>query len=1026
MPRYINKETGAVVEFVGEAADYARTSGKYTPEDGGGFSATVEGVPVRLPAEATEFQGGKAGGAPGASEQLAGERAAFMEEMHGGAGQQALTFGEGLGSGLTLGLSDVVLDKVGAETEQRAEVNPGTRLGGELTGILVASLASGGSVGAATGAGKLAKVGSILAKTPSGAVSRAATKLGAAIGGVKGLVTAGAAEGAIYAAGQTASQMLVTDEPLSAEAVWATIGKNAAFGAGGGFVGGALAGGLGKGWTKLKAAKLSAPVVDMASQEGKAISGRMAEAVVELDTVADDLITRLDAPALSGFSPGTPSPQPTGSAALGDLVPSVENTKEVASRLFDAAKATGNQELVKEARKLFSAHGTFLKIRGLHPGQVDEAFGLFDQGARKLASKIDSRPAAADDVVEQLDPIREYHVNRRSYEINDKVRAGKALSDEEQQIMKGVEDALAKPEAKLAANTRLYRGVKSNVELPKVGDELADKAPAFATTDDAVGNRFRMDIDDIDDDVEEIKRGFLLEIDAKAGARGLPLNDFQKSVLLPANTKLRVTAVDPKTRIVSATLDGSAAPKAAAPSQAEAAAKQSVATELRAAQKAARKALGIDGPITGADIARLLKEPAETLGPKMKALDEYLSQARKLATQAGETDALVRFDAAATAMGEAASEATAGATGSALRDVAQGLGLYEGGEVIGGPVGDILQVAGAAKLVKGGSSKMAKNGASFLKRVVRGSARVIGGRGASNVLPGGRMASIAAYQVGSKAFGSLFDNVVGQRTIAGVTNQTVTRLATAFERLGRPAGAAVRTGGLSSTAVMSDVSFNYGQVEEQPKATDLRGAFKARSTELAACAANPMGCQQRIHDDLAELRRINPYVADELEMLAINIAGFLYEKMPKDPGTMNRLGQSTWKAPDHDIRGFGEFVKGATHPLETIEAAFDGRISPQAAEAVRTLFPNLFNQMQEQLAENAPALRKKLSLEERTRLSVLFQTPLDSTMDPTFRGFISEQNALRAQEMQEQQQTAGSSSRASSPTPTTGAEQLLA
>lgn len=437
--------------------------------------------------------------------------------------------------------------------------------------------------------------------------------------------------------------------------------------------------------------------------------------------------------------------------------------------------------------------------------------------------------------------------------------------------------------------------------------------------------------------------------------------------------------------------------------------------------------LGTTGGVQPAHVIRLLKAAPDVSGPQLQALDEYLSVAKKFATENGDVRALDRLAVAEKAIAEAAAVATGGADKAGLRDLAIGMTLMGADSQIDGPVGDLAGVAGAATLMKATGSS--KTGRRFLRRVANGSARALGGRTANKAL-GVRngIGSVAGYQVGSKAFSSLFDTVVGQRAVAGVTGGGLGRIAAAFESMGKAGATVAARAQLSAMSMIRSARFDYGQREEKPARTDIQTAYRDRLDELAAIAANPMAAQQAAYDQLADLRKVAPYVADELEMLATAVPQFLYEKAPKDPGTMTRLGQSTWKAPEYEIRQWGEYVKGALAPLETLEAAMSGRITPQAAEAVRALFPNLFGKMQEQLVEQMPELRKRLDLQARTRLSILFDAPLDSTMLPEFRGFIAERNAIRAAE-QQQAKPRGSSPGGSSSTPpagTTGAQQLLA
>ena len=308
------------------------------------------------------------------------------------------------------------------------------------------------------------------------------------------------------------------------------------------------------------------------------------------------------------------------------------------------------------------------------------------------------------------------------------------------------------------------------------------------------------------------------------------------------------------------------------------------------------------------------------------------------------------------------------------------------------------------KLAKGGigglrSGRVAQ---SFLGKVAKGTGRLMLGRAAAQAVPAGGIGRLAAYEVGANAFTGLFNAVTGQRAIAGMTANSVARVTGAIKAGSKAARPAAVTG----MSLLRSARFDYGGKDPTPDRSTARASFEDRSKELAAIAANPVAAQKAIHDHLAPVREVAPHVADELEMLSIAVPMYLYDKMPRDPGTMTRLGKSTWRASDYDIRQFGECLKGACAPVETIEDAMSGRITPYAAHGVRTLFPRLFQQAQQALAENADSIRSKLGLQGAVRLSILFDHPIDSTMSPEFRGFIAEQHAVRAQRDQQAAQAA--------------------
>ncbi len=154
-----------------------------------------------------------------------------LEQQYGGFSGRGIL--EGVLRGGTLGLSDVALTGLGVDREgleQRRERGTGTTLA-ELGGAILPGLVTGGA-GAGASAARLLPAG-----RAAMAGARAAEVAG---GGIRGLMVQGAAEGALFTAGQSVSDLALSDDPVTAEALVAEAGdivSGVALGAG---VGGAL------------------------------------------------------------------------------------------------------------------------------------------------------------------------------------------------------------------------------------------------------------------------------------------------------------------------------------------------------------------------------------------------------------------------------------------------------------------------------------------------------------------------------------------------------------------------------------------------------------------------------------------------------------------------------------------------------------------------------------------------------------------------------------------------------------------
>ena len=129
--------------------------------------------------------------------------------------QKAETFAEGSMSGASLGFTDYLMDEHG---RRRAEYNPGTRLAGEITGMVGASLIPG--------------------VLPASMAVRGGRAAGSLVerGVARGAIT-GATEGAAFGLGSEISKSAINEEPLTIEGAVHGIGWGALLGGGLGALG---------------------------------------------------------------------------------------------------------------------------------------------------------------------------------------------------------------------------------------------------------------------------------------------------------------------------------------------------------------------------------------------------------------------------------------------------------------------------------------------------------------------------------------------------------------------------------------------------------------------------------------------------------------------------------------------------------------------------------------------------------------------------------------------------------------------
>jgi hypothetical protein len=198
-------------------------------------------------------------------------------------------------------------------------------------------------------------------------------------------------------------------------------------------------------------------------------------------------------------------------------------------------------------------------------------------------------------------------------------------------------------------------------------------------------------------------------------------------------------------------------------------------------------------------------------------------------------------------------------------------------------------------------------------------------------------------------------------------------------------------------------SVRYGEQQEErrkskmeqapAKAPSLARSFKARSAEIRAAVEPALDgsgtvrtrpeVRERIAQQLAPLAAASPVLADRLETIAARRVEFLASKLPRRPDAFGApVGPDRWQPSDMEMRTFARYVSAVEDPGAVVERLADGSVTPEDAEAMRTVYPEMFHDIQQQILEQLPTLRATLPYQRRLAFSVFSGVPVDPALDP--------------------------------------------
>lgn len=156
---------------------------------------------------------------------------------------------------------------------------------------------------------------------------------------------------------------------------------------------------------------------------------------------------------------------------------------------------------------------------------------------------------------------------------------------------------------------------------------------------------------------------------------------------------------------------------------------------------------------------------------------------------------------------------------------------------------------------------------------------------------------------------------------------------------------------------------------------------KTASTVANYAGMPPEQLADHFADKNKDLNEVAPTVGPQMQQVAMNGLSFLSSKLPRPatsyPGDEPPQPSNTHK---DQFMGYHEIVND---PLKALEHIKKGTLTAQHLEALQTVYPNLYQHMQQQVMSHAtPKAIQKLKYPVRLALAKFLGQPMDATMAP--------------------------------------------
>jgi hypothetical protein len=192
------------------------------------------------------------------------------------------------------------------------------------------------------------------------------------------------------------------------------------------------------------------------------------------------------------------------------------------------------------------------------------------------------------------------------------------------------------------------------------------------------------------------------------------------------------------------------------------------------------------------------------------------------------------------------------------------------------------------------------------------------------------------------------------------------------------------------------------KLEPQERPQDDETAFKAHRKKLSQLQQDPEALMMRMMDNMGDDAMNSPRLAIETQAAVMRGLSFLESKIPKDPYNPGVYPDDFVPSPV-EMSHYGDYVQAVMKPKVILKQMADGNINPRTVEAIRTVYPKLYDDL---LTQVTGQLMKpeKASFQARIQLGILFGIPSVKAMQPDYLARMAQ---LKQPQQAQQQQPQG-------------------
>lgn len=188
-------------------------------------------------------------------------------------------------------------------------------------------------------------------------------------------------------------------------------------------------------------------------------------------------------------------------------------------------------------------------------------------------------------------------------------------------------------------------------------------------------------------------------------------------------------------------------------------------------------------------------------------------------------------------------------------------------------------------------------------------------------------------------------------------------------------------------SVIGSVANFFGGKSKRPLRSSLpsKDTLLKESGQLAEMQANMEATLDKVTNHYADVTALSPTLGQAMTQTSMRAMTYLLSNRPEivvnssiTPGKDKQL------VSDKAMFEYQQRLDGIKNPMSILDDLNNGTASWIKADAVRTVYPKLWQQMQEQLMIQANEQKKEIPYAKKVQMSILLGTPFDYTMSPEF------------------------------------------